>query len=396
MEIPLKNAKSEITGYTLVSPEDFPLLNTFKWYLNSKGYAASTIDNVYWVIHRYIKMNILEEDITPQQKVDHINHKPLDNTRENLRIATDSLNARNKGKKENCSSEFIGVSIMKGGKYLAAIRIGETGKKITAIYDNEIHAAHQYNLWLDEYDIQVAKNKIEIPTDFIQWKSTHSTKELPVGISMTANGKKFKVTISINSKTKEVGRVDTLIEAVEIRKQAEIKKELDVYNTRMALPIQLNEAGLCYFMIKNKQIIVDADLFHDLMKYSWAVSERNYVSGNINDRNVLLSRFVMNYYGDLYVDHINNNPLDNRVCNLRILTPKQNAQNTSSRVGSSSQYLGVFFRKDTKKWRSIIYVKGKNINVGQFDSEIQAAKARDIATKFHYSDIGNLNFPDDN
>jgi hypothetical protein len=277
MEIPLKNAKSEITGYTLVSPEDFPLLNTYKWYLNANGYAASTINAENWVIHRYIKINILGEKITPQQKVDHINHEPLDNTRDNLRIATDSLNSRNKGKKENCSSKFIGVSIMKGGKYLAAIRIGETGKKITAIYDNENHATHQYNLWLDEYDIPVTKNKIEIPTDFVQWKAKEKTKALPVGISMSANGKRFIVKITVNSKTRQIGTFDTLTEAIEVRKQAEIKKELDVYNARMALPIQLNETGLCYFIIKNKQIIVDADLFHDLMKYSWTVSERNYV-----------------------------------------------------------------------------------------------------------------------
>jgi hypothetical protein len=31
MEIPLRNRKKEIVGYTKVSEEDFPLLNKYKW-----------------------------------------------------------------------------------------------------------------------------------------------------------------------------------------------------------------------------------------------------------------------------------------------------------------------------------------------------------------------------
>lgn len=160
----------------------------------------------------------------------------------------------------------------------------------------------------------------------------------------------------------------------------------------MELPIQLNQNGLCYFTIKDKQVIVDSELFHELMKYSWAISERNYVKGTIDGKNVQLSRFVMDYSGNLYVDHINNNPLDNRKSNLRIVTVRENALNMSSRKGSSSQYVGVYFRKDTNKWRSIIHVDGKNISLGQFNTEEEAAKARDVATKKYFGEFGKLNF----
>jgi hypothetical protein len=42
------------------------------------------------------------------------------------------------------------------------------------------------------------------------------------------------------------------------------------------------------------------------------ISLKMEVRGNIDGQKVFLSRFVMNYIGDLLIDHINNNPLDNR------------------------------------------------------------------------------------
>ena len=116
----------------------------------------------------------------------------------------------------------------------------------------------------------------------------------------------------------------------------------------------------------------------------------DYPIGYIDGKKVIMSRFIMNYSGDLYIDHINNNKNDNRKENLRIVTAKQNLINKSSRKNSNSQYLGVY--KSEKKWKSSINVDGKNIHLGTFDNEIEDAKARDIATKEHYKEYGNLNF----
>jgi len=38
-------------------------------------------------------------------------------------------------------------------------------------------------------------------------------------------------------------------------------------------------------------------------------------------------------------------PLDNRKCNLRIVTPKQNSMNQSSRKNSTSKYIGYILIK---------------------------------------------------
>lgn len=69
----------------------------------------------------------------------------------------------------------------------------------------------------------------------------------------------------------------------------------------------------------------------------------------------------MNYSGEDYIDHINNNPLDNRKCNLRIVTPKQNSMNQSSK-NLKSKYIGVHYVKN--KWVASIKFDGNPINLG--------------------------------
>jgi hypothetical protein len=390
--IPMRNKKKEITGHIKVSNVDFNELNKYKWYTDANGYPATNVNNIPWVIHRYIAICILHNEITSQEPVDHINHEKFDNTRENLLISTPSDNARNKVKQEGTSSIYVGVSRMKDGTFLTAIRIN--GKKVTALYKNELYAAHQYNMWLDEYNLKSTRNAIDIPSDFIKWVKTPKIKNLPIGISKSLSNR-YKVQLSIKGKTRQLGTFDTLQEAISIRESAVLKKQQDKADAIMAIPKNINELGFCYFMIKDKQILVDSESFHDIMKYPWTISKKGYITGTISDRNVCLSHFVMNRSCELHVDHINNNPLDNRKCNLRLVTPKQNAMNTSSRIGSTSEYIGVHFRKDNNKWRALIRVDGKNKSLGNFENEIDAAKARDIATKKYFKEYGNLNFPDE-
>ena len=99
----------------------------------------------------------------------------------------------------------------------------------------------------------------------------------------------------------------------------------------------------------------------------------------------------MDYTGQNIVDHINNNPLDNRKCNLRIVTPQQNNMNRKSTKDSSSKYIGVTFDKRNNKWKAFIKINGKSVHLGTYDNELDAGKERDIATREHYGEYGNLN-----
>ena len=93
------------------------------------------------------------------------------------------------------------------------------------------------------------------------------------------------------------------------------------------------------------------------------------------------------------VDHINNNPLDNRRENLRLCTTQQNSHNRGPTQANKSGYKGVCWHPQGK-WMAYIFVDGKNITLGYFDDPEEAACARDDTVREHQPEFGYLNFPD--
>ena len=94
------------------------------------------------------------------------------------------------------------------------------------------------------------------------------------------------------------------------------------------------------------------------------------------------------------IDHVNNNPVDNRWSNLRAATRSENTQNTSSRKGATSKYLGVCRIKKSGKWAASIGSGGVRTVLGRFDCEIEAARAYDAAARLRYGEFCNPNFPE--
>jgi hypothetical protein len=80
------------------------------------------------------------------------------------------------------------------------------------------------------------------------------------------------------------------------------------------------------------------------------------------------------------IDHINGNPADNRICNLREATNRQNCHNKHRPYKrSKSGVQGVHWDNERSKWRASIAVDYKSINLGRFDSMREAIEARDKA-----------------
>jgi hypothetical protein len=67
------------------------------------------------------------------------------------------------------------------------------------------------------------------------------------------------------------------------------------------------------------------------------------------------------------LDHINTNPSDNRICNLRISNRNQQTQNRNSK--------GYYWDKNKNKWRSEIVYYGKRNKLGYFNTEEEARNA---------------------
>jgi hypothetical protein len=84
------------------------------------------------------------------------------------------------------------------------------------------------------------------------------------------------------------------------------------------------------------------------------------------------------------IDHIDGNPRNNRISNLRLATPSQNMMNRGKQSNNTSGYKGVSYRKDRKKWRAYIKKEGKFMALGHYDSKKDAYSAYcDAARKYH-------------
>ena len=78
------------------------------------------------------------------------------------------------------------------------------------------------------------------------------------------------------------------------------------------------------------------------------------------------------------IDHINGVRDDNRICNLRVVTPQENKHNRHGvHAGNSSGFLGVHRNRD--RWRATICVDGRNVHLGVFDDPAEAAEAYLVA-----------------
>ncbi len=75
------------------------------------------------------------------------------------------------------------------------------------------------------------------------------------------------------------------------------------------------------------------------------------------------------------IDHINRIKSDNRIENLREVTNSENKQNIDKPRGYSNPYMGVYFHKKRKKWRSKITKEGVQYELGFFDTPELAKKA---------------------
>lgn len=77
----------------------------------------------------------------------------------------------------------------------------------------------------------------------------------------------------------------------------------------------------------------------------------------------------------IVVDHINNIKTDNRAENLQITTSRHNT--SKDQKIKTSKYIGVSF--GYKKWDAHIRVDEKQIKIGSFDNELEAANAYQYA-----------------
>ncbi len=119
-----------------------------------------------------------------------------------------------------------------------------------------------------------------------------------------------------------------------------------------------------------------------------ADSGRGYRQGAIFGRTHKAHRVIwVLVYGEWppeEIDHINGDRSDNRLGNLRLATPSQNAWNKGIYSNNTSGFKGVSWDTGTQKWAANIRVNGRQRRIGVFETaEAAHAAYRDEAANLH-------------
>lgn len=140
-------------------------------------------------------------------------------------------------------------------------------------------------------------------------------------------------------------------------------------------------------MSRGRHSIIDARFAEDVGKWCWSIRGvgKGYAfrstKKNGKQRSVVLHRYIWELANGpipdgMYIDHVNRDTLDNRLCNLRPVTPSGNRRN--AKIYSRTGFRGVY--KNGQKWAariSNITSDGERTKVylGLFDTAEEAAKA---------------------
>lgn len=123
-KIPLTQGK-----FALVDDEDFTHLSSFKWYAQKIGFTFYAVRMIRLPDYRRTSLPMHRAILNPKphQGVDHRDCNGLNNTRKNLRIATQTQNLRNARLRSDSVTGFKGVSLRRNGRFMATITYGGKG-----------------------------------------------------------------------------------------------------------------------------------------------------------------------------------------------------------------------------------------------------------------------------
>jgi len=168
----------------------------------------------------------------------------------------------------------------------------------------------------------------------------------------------------------------TIIKKLNVFENRTYKKhnEIHIYEDRAEILLYKNKTNNII-----ARAIISKELAEDFSKYKWHLTKHGYVRTSLKNRRMkFLHNFILPNYNNIYVDHINNNKLDNRYNNLRYATKQQNAMNSKIPKNNKLKIKGVCFDNKRKKWRATIKINQKQIHLGYF---LNINDAKDIRIK---------------
>jgi hypothetical protein len=357
IKIPLINRKREVVDYALADVLNLDFLSQYSYSRTKRGYALS---NKKITMHELVMGKKADKGYV----IDHNDKNKLNNTSDNLHFVSAALNSQNKNKKENCSSQFIGVRIDKNtGNWVTTINlnkhrihIGTYKDQMEAAKVYDMYAINHYNCFTPMTNNLLALTEIEnIKLYGIPDKYKKNFRELPKNINKVKNG--YNVTIYKN-KNRKRKNFKTLEEAIEYKnKILDNFKNIDNNKEAERLKnITRNIKGQAIIKMKcGLDCIVDDHVWLDISKYKWNAildEQKNiiyYPKGYIGRDNFWLHRYIYEKYigpvpDNMTVDHIKSHKiLDVRLKNLRLANRSLQSHNKNKLKTLIDKYKGVVF-----------------------------------------------------
>lgn len=158
------------------------------------------------------------------------------------------------------------------------------------------------------------------------------------------------------------------------------------------------EKKVCFIKFNDADFVLfdeaDANKIKLLTWHLWKKGVCKYAKSNkfIKGKyySISMHRFLTNPDKKYEVDHIDNNGLNNRRNNLRIVERKFNKMNLSKYKSNTSGYKGVHcVNKD--RWQARIQIDGKRISLGCYATREEAALAYNAGAIKYHGEFSNLN-----
>jgi hypothetical protein len=112
----------------------------------------------------------------------------------------------------------------------------------------------------------------------------------------------------------------------------------------------------------------------------------------VDKKKYLVHRVIWMLHNDdcpEFIDHIDGNPLNNRIDNLRPATKSQNAMNRKMHRNNASGFKGVY-QIPSKKFAASICISGKNKYLGVFETPELAQNAYALAAQQYFKEYARV------
>lgn len=396
----------KIGGETTIDKDDYDRVIQHNWY-KSQDYIVSKINK------NQIRLSHFILNTEKGQQIDHINGNINDNRKCNLRKTNSLHNANNRQVSPN----------KKGTKFSYVFYKKQTGNFFGKIVYNkqtfslgtfktDFEAADAADMFI-VHKLDNAK-KLNFPENLDEYKNRKynkiekekTTKYIGVCningyyISYIQYNKKRKHLLCCNDPIKCAKVYDQYIIDNNIpNKKLNFPQDHPDYNTNSIIKTLCEnyDNNTVKLLIESPgNCLIDKNDYDKIKYYNCRyVKKKNrrigYIIIDVNGETLRLHRFLMNEKDpNIYIDHINKNPLNNKKNNLRKSNHLLNPQNTSKRDNCSSKAVGISYNTKRRKWNCSLKLNGNNILNQYCDDEIIAICTRDF---FILTELPDQHFP---